>query len=62
MHLCFSASATHENEEVMSAPLRSADLGGIEGGVQVAMVKASTILRTNIFGKVPPRLETLSCR
>ena len=32
---------------------------GEVGGVQVAMVKASTSLRMKKRGKVPPRLETL---
>ena len=59
MHLCFSASATHEKEEVIRAPLRSADMGEDEGGVQVATVKVSTNLRMKKRGKVPPRLETL---
>lgn len=57
---CFSASATHENGEVMRAPFRSEDLGGSSGGLQVATVKTSTSLRTKNLGKVPPRLDTLS--
>lgn len=31
-----------------------------EGGMQVALVKASTSFRMKKRGKVPPRLETLS--
>lgn len=41
----------------MREPFKSA--GGVEGGRQVALVKASTKRRTKKRGKVPPRLETL---
>ena len=46
MQRCFSASATQEKGEVMRAPLREeASAGGFAGGLQVAIVKASTSLR-----------------
>jgi hypothetical protein len=57
MHLCFSASATHEKGVVIRGNLRSE--GGVRGGLQVAMVKTSTSFRIKKRGKVPPRLETL---
>ena len=60
MQRCFSASATQENGSVMRGPLREVGSeGGVEGGLQVAMVKVSTSLRIKKRGKVPPRLETL---
>ena len=36
-------------------------LGGSDGGIQVATVKASTNFRMKYLGKVPPRLLTLCC-
>lgn len=53
----FSTSETQENDEVMMGPTRF--LGVEVGGLQVAMVNASTSLKIKNLGKVPPRLDTL---
>lgn len=53
----FSTSETQENDEVMMGPMRF--LGVEVGGLQVAMVNASTSLKIKNLGKVPPRLDTL---
>lgn len=50
LQVCLSPSRAHENGS------NGEDSGP---GVQVAIVKASTSLRTKIRGKVPPRLLTL---
>lgn len=39
--------------------LSDEEMGGSMGGLHVAMVKASTSLRTKNLGKVPPKFETL---
>ena len=62
IHLCFSASRTQEKGCKIRSPLRRSLVGGIEGGMQVAVVKASTNLRTKKRGNVPPRLLTLGRR
>lgn len=57
-HRVFSASATHENVEVMRSPLRAA-FGAVVGGIQLAAVNMSTNFRTKYRGNVPPRFDTL---
>lgn len=59
MHLCFSASKAHEKGFVIRSLLSDEEMGGSMGGLHVAMVKASTSLRTKNLGKVPPKFETL---
>jgi len=56
-HRSLAASATQENDEVMSSPLKSA--GADVGGIQFADVNMSTNFNMKNRGKVPPRLETL---
>lgn len=50
-------SETQENDEVMTGAVRV--LGVEVGGLQVAIVNASTSLKMKNFGKVPPRLDAL---
>jgi hypothetical protein len=56
---CLSTSATQENGAVMRRleSLRSG--GGVRGGWQVALVKASTKRKMKKRGKVPPRFDIL---
>lgn len=57
MQRFLSTSETQENDEVMTGAVR---VFGVEvGGLQVAIVNASTSLKMKNFGKVPPRLDTL---
>lgn len=57
MQRFFSTSETQENDDVMTGAVRV--LGGEVGGLQVAIVNASTSLKMKNLGKVPPRLEAL---
>lgn len=57
MQRFLSTSETQENDEVMTEAVRV--LGVEVGGLQVAIVNASTSLKMKNFGKVPPRLDTL---
>lgn len=59
----FSADKAHEKGSVTRGPLSvGGSLESGRGGMQVAVVKKSTSLRTKKRGKVPPRLETLGGR
>ena len=57
MQRFLSTSETQENDEVMTGDVSV--LGVEVGGLQVAIVNASTSLKMKNFGKVPPRLDTL---
>lgn len=52
-----STSETQENDVVMTGAVSV--LGVEVGGLQVAIVNASTSLKMKNFGNVPPRLDTL---
>lgn len=57
MQRLLSTSEMQENDEVMTGAVRF--LGVDVGGLQVAIVHASTSLKIKNFGKVPPRLDAL---
>lgn len=57
MQRFLSTSETQENDEVTTGAVSV--LGGELEGSHVAVVNASTSLKTKNLGKVPPRLEAL---